>query len=66
MSLILIWPEGLPSHSFNFSHMDTMKIDTENFLLSGLELINRAVVLSGGLYQTSPPFWIITHPAVVL
>jgi len=56
MSLTLIWPEGLPtysfdiniiSHSLTFAKSNIVTMEPENLLLAGLEFVNRSVALSG-------------------
>jgi hypothetical protein len=53
MSLTLIWPEGLSSHTLElhnfqpFAKYGSLKLDTETILLASLELINRTVAFSG-------------------
>lgn len=55
MSLALVWPEGLSSHQFDVTTElglhNQLKLDIENWLLVGLEYVNRAVALSGKRVQ---------------
>lgn len=53
MSLTLIWPEGLTSHTLELHNFQplakygSVKLNTESILLASLELINRTVAFSG-------------------